>query len=70
MIEVFKTNVREAGASMLLVQKLLEHYPKGRISFDLEDCDRILRIEQKDVCPVKVSAVLAELGYLCEVLED
>lgn len=70
MIEIFKTDVREAGASILLVQKLLEHYPQGRISFDLEDCDSILRIEQKDVCPHKVSSVLAEMGYFCEVLED
>jgi hypothetical protein len=68
MVEVFKTNVHEAIESEILVQLLLEHYPKSKINFDLEDCDRILRIAEHPVVPEHVIQLLANKGYNCEIL--
>jgi hypothetical protein len=68
MVEVFKTNVQEPGASTMLIRKLLVQFPQNRINFDLEDCDRILRIEGQEIFPGAIMGILAESGYHCEVL--
>lgn len=70
MIEVFKTNVQEECKADLLVQMLLEHFPGGSISFDLEDCDRVLRIKHNSIITHQVSHILQQQGYHCEVLND
>ena len=69
MVEVFKTNVQEVSHSSALIEKLLVHFPASKINFDLEDCDKILRIEGESVFPVKVIEVLNACGYQCGVLE-
>lgn len=68
MIEVFKTDVKEAAVSEILMQQLLEHYPNGKITFDLEDCDCILRIAVHNIITEDVIALLARHGYNCEPL--
>jgi hypothetical protein len=69
MIEVFKTNVTAGDASKMLIQKILLHFPLSDISFDLEDCDKILRIEGNRILPDKVIAIIIESGFHCEVLQ-
>jgi hypothetical protein len=69
MIEVFKTNVENAGDANNIVQMLLQHFPGNRINFDLQDCDKILRVEGKDFCTDKVMMLLKENGFRCTVLE-
>jgi hypothetical protein len=54
MIEVFKTNVQEVEQSILIVGKLLEHFPNSAINFDLEDCDKILRIHGASISQKKL----------------
>jgi hypothetical protein len=68
MVEVFKTNVRLKKESMLLLNILLEIFPKYKIDFDLDDCDKILRIEGVVVQPGKVIRILKEQGFNCSVL--
>lgn len=70
MVEVFKTNVREEGEAAALITLLLEHYPDGQINFDLEDCDKILRIKNHRVIPGDIIPLLKNKGYFCEVLPD
>jgi hypothetical protein len=68
-VEVFKTNVEDlAGAAMLvgLLQKLITN---SRVNFDLEDCDKILRIEGLDISTQLVIGILEDHGYLCRLLE-
>jgi len=67
-VEVFKTNVNEIETSEQLIQQVLNHYPHSRVNFDMEDCDRILRIEADMVVPEKIIEILTANGYLCEVL--
>jgi hypothetical protein len=70
MVEVFKTNVEDPGESVRVIQLLAPHFPKGSINFDLEDCDRILRIEDDKVSCTLVIGLLKDCGYACEVLPD
>ena len=69
MVEVFKTNVQEVGHSEKMVRKLLEHFPESRINFDLDDCDKILRVEGEHVLPEKIIEILGSNGYQCDALE-
>ncbi len=38
-------------------------------NFDLEDCDRILRIEADGLCPRHIEAILHNAGFSCRELE-
>ncbi len=69
MVEVFKTNVYEEERSKALLQRLLVHFPDNKINFDLEDCDKILRVEGKDILPEKIMEILNEAGHDCEILD-
>ena len=69
MIEVFKTNVETSSDASNMVQMLLQHFPGSRINFDLQDCDRILRVEGKEFSAEKVMRLLKETGFYCSILE-
>jgi hypothetical protein len=68
MIEVFKTDVQQPGTANLLIAKLLLLFPGSRINFDLEDCDRVLRVEGENICYEKIAQLLKASGYCCEIL--
>ncbi len=68
MVEVFKTNVQEMEQSKMIVVKLLEHFPNSIINFDLEDCDKILRIHSSSISNNKIIDLLNLHGFHCEVL--
>jgi hypothetical protein len=69
VIEVFKTNVENADESAQLIRQLHAHFPSCKINFDLEDCDRILRVEGVDISPEAISEILSSRNYTCEVLD-
>ncbi len=45
MIEVFKTNVVNKRAAKVILEEIGSHQPEYKCNFDLEDCDKVLRIE-------------------------
>jgi len=67
-VEVFKTNVCEARTGQRLIKKLLHHYPDARINFDLEDCDKVLRVEGLLLSTDQITSTLQREGFECEVL--
>ena len=69
MVEVFKTNVLDVERSNLLVERLLFHFPDNKINFDLEDCDKILRVEGKNIISEKIMEILNKEGHSCEILD-
>ena len=69
MVEVFKTNVYEVEKSNLIFYKLHKHFPENKINFDLEDCDKILRVEGKNIFSEKIIEILKEEGHFCEILD-
>jgi len=72
MIEVFKTNVTGALQASLLVSGIEEKFPAYKVNFDLDDCDRILRIQcaEGEVCAEEVIALVHTFGCIAEVLPD
>ena len=67
---VFKTSVDSAHdvrAIEPLLNKLLDK--TERWTFDLEDCDRVLRIESESVQAVSIIENLALAGVDCSELE-
>lgn len=71
MVEVFKTNVTDR----LQAARLLEHIHKNLVdckaNFDLDDCDRILRIKHAgEIQASSVIKLLKEFGFNAEVLPD
>jgi hypothetical protein len=69
-VEVFKTNVQAADAAAMIVESLNKRCPASEINFDLEDCDRILRVAAASINIQLIISVLSELGYCCELLAD
>ncbi len=44
-VEVFKTNVKHKTAAKKILAEIGSHQPEYKCNFDLEDCDKVLRIE-------------------------
>ena len=68
MIEVFKTNVEHKATADQIQSALQIQFPSSRINFDLEDCDRILRVEDHEICIDTIIEWMNTSGYECEVL--
>jgi hypothetical protein len=68
MIEVFKTNVEQSEHSEMLIDQIINQIPNSQINFDLEDCDKILRIEAESVSSQLIIGILHQNGYHAEVL--
>lgn len=72
MVEVFKTNVQTRHHAQLLLNRIHACFGQYRASFDLEDCDRVLRVEScyGVVPPHSLIELLQEAGFQAEVLPD
>jgi len=71
-VEIFKTNITTVWEANLVLKNLRMHFPSCRINFDLEDCDRILRIEGK-ACEIEIDIILQVVRDLCfeiDLIED
>ncbi len=68
MVEIFKTSIESREQSEIMKQDLLNLFPGAKINFDLDDCDRILRIEDDKICPQEVLNFLAHKGFEVEIL--
>lgn len=70
MVEVFKTNVATKETAAELLQSLQSLLPLATINFDLQDCDRVLRIEIKEnTIQELVKTHLKVKNLVCEALE-
>ncbi|HYG14985.1 MAG TPA: hypothetical protein VEC12_04460 [Bacteroidia bacterium] len=69
-VEVFKTNVSKIKEAERVAKMLADVLPAGKISFDLEDCDRILRVEAVNgqINCQQVITLVQKNGFACEVL--
>lgn len=69
MVEVFKTNVQEAEKATILMGLLFQHFPDSNINFDLEDCDKILRVEGASIMVENIIGLIRANGCACTILE-
>ena len=70
MILVFKTNVSDSSDEQILQPLLNKHLPNMAWSFDLEDCDRILRIDSNAEVTETIIRLMQNSGFECEELTD
>ena len=68
MVEVFKTNVQQHEQAEQLASVLRGRFDFCKINFDLEDCDKILRVEGKEICVETIIEILSAHGFECDVL--
>lgn len=71
MILVFRTSVKSRSEANHLAPFLEELVSfKGKWNFDLDDCDKILRIESGHLLAKEVELAFLKIGYQCIELED
>jgi hypothetical protein len=71
MIEVFKTDVTDKDQALPILNQITELFPNYRANFDLEDCDRILRIQSNEKINGEAIIVwLKTMDVNAEVLND
>lgn len=68
-LKSIKTNVQYRETAEKIVSELLMVFPDSQINFDLDDCDRILRVESEKDIFSKAAEILLNKGFECEVLE-
>jgi hypothetical protein len=68
-ILVFKTNVT-SKKKVSMIAPLLTSFPTiSQWNFDLDDCDKILRIEATELNPSSVELLLLTAGFNCQELD-
>jgi hypothetical protein len=65
---VFKTNLRFKKQINAVTPHINNLQGIARWNVDLDDTDKILRIESVDLSPRSVEATLQQAGYFCEEL--
>jgi hypothetical protein len=72
MVEVFKTNIRDRSHALAIGNCLQDAFNGYLINFDLEDCDRIMRIRSvnDEVDSERVCRIVLAMGFEASVLSD
>jgi hypothetical protein len=68
IVSVFKTLVTNKGLSEKIVKEIMIYNYVIACNFDLDDCDKILRIESENEISIKVIALLHNKDLICEEL--
>jgi len=68
MVEVFKTNVSNTKQADEIISLLLHALPGGSVNIDLDDCDKVLRIEHEKIQAAGIINLLHEKGLQCSIL--
>lgn len=73
MVEVFKTNIDNSAIAQQIVNEIKDLLFGIDASFDLDDCDRILRVCGSFEPPIlkdQVIALVNSKGYMALLLDD
>lgn len=71
MVEIYKTNVTKVYQADYLLQKIHENFKTYSANFDLEDCDKILRIESdKKIDSAALIHFFNTFNFCLEILPD
>ena len=72
MVEVFKTDVNDHDHARMLVDRIHKAFKHCRANFDLEDCDKILRVKgiTGEEETWQIVALVKGFGWHVEILPD
>jgi hypothetical protein len=66
---VFKTNLRFKKQVNEVTPHINNLHGIARWNVDLDDIDKVLRIESENLCARTVETTLQQAGYVCEELQ-
>lgn len=71
-ISVFTTNIGYVKDVATVIEALNKVYPEFKVNVDMEDCDRILRVESQNeiIDAIEIIKIVKEKGFECGVLDD
>lgn len=72
IVEVYKTDVQNSFQVNKVIQALNRQFPAYIANFDLQDCDKILRVEsrQSNIDNECIISLMRDFGYMAEPLPD
>lgn len=72
MVEVFKTDLKSHAAAAEMIGAVHAEFPHCKVTVDLDDCDRIFRIQcdREIACVERVLTILTEGGCNAQLLPD
>ncbi|MBD3616194.1 MAG: hypothetical protein HUJ22_06425 [Gracilimonas sp.] len=70
MVKVYKTNVNESSRAQDILEDIRDLLPGSDPSFDLEDRDKVLRIERTSdkIEEQEIREILSNYGHSLEIL--
>jgi hypothetical protein len=68
-VEVFKTNIQNEIQGKALLSILSGTFLSSKINIDLDDCDKVLRVEGDNILPGEIIKLVSANGYECKILE-
>jgi hypothetical protein len=68
MVHVFKTNIRRTTDRLQLAPVFNTIPGIEKWNVDLEDCDKVLRVETKTLSPASITQLVRQAGFQCEEL--
>ena len=66
--EVFKTNVNTSRYANKLVNQIHKTFKQYNANFDLDDCDKILRVDSDPGTSILLIKLMSTCGFNCEEL--
>lgn len=72
MVEVFKTNVNDPYHANMLIEQIKKMFTGYTVNFDLEDCDKILRVKSagRVIESLRLINLFKDSGFHAEILTD
>jgi len=68
MVEVFRTHVKKKAEAKKIVNALQKEFSGCKITFDLQDCDKILRVEGENIPVEEIILLLESRNHPCTIL--
>jgi hypothetical protein len=68
MVVVYRTNINNQRQFKKATRLLCKLFNDLRINIDLEDSEKVLRLEGKDIISAEVINSLSKIGFLCQVM--
>jgi hypothetical protein len=72
MVEVYSTDIKTEEMANRVLLHLLTKFPHYKINFDLEDCDKILRVESDtpSLAVEELTLILKNMNVTANVLSE
>lgn len=69
MITLFRTNIRSREQAEQVIVSLSLNYPNAKVTIDLDDSDRVLKLRAKFANTESVVGIVSRMGFDCSELD-